>query len=151
LTVCHKLSGDDPAGIFARLIEFAISIGFTVEDAELPGSFSGDCTHELHRMRVEITNTPAQRVKTLANEIGHALLHERLDNRAIAELEAESTAYGICQALGLDTSDYSFGYVAGWAGGGEQAIAGIKGSCERIQKAAASVLQSFEIEQEQAA
>jgi hypothetical protein len=55
------------------------------------------------------------------------------------------------QALGLDTSDYSFGYVAGWPGGGEQAIAGIKGSCERIQKAVASVLQSFEVEQEQAA
>jgi hypothetical protein len=35
-TVCHKLSGDDPAGIFARLIEFASSIDFTIEDAELP-------------------------------------------------------------------------------------------------------------------
>jgi O-methyltransferase involved in polyketide biosynthesis len=58
-------------------------------------------------------------VKTLAHEIGHALLHEQFDNRVLAELEAESTAYVICQALGLDTSDYSFGYVAGWAGGGE--------------------------------
>jgi hypothetical protein len=48
------------------------------------------------------------------------------------------------RALNLDTSVYSFGYVAGWARGGEQAIAGIKGSCERIQK-------SFEVEQEQAA
>jgi hypothetical protein len=56
----------------------------------------------------------------------------------------------ICQALGLDNSDCSFGYVAGWAGGGEQAISGIKGSCERIQKAAALVLQPFEVEQEQA-
>ena len=147
-TVCHSLSGDDPAGIFARLIEFATSIGFTVEDAGLPGGVNGNCTQELHRIRVEITNSPAQRVKTLAHEIGHALLHEQFDNRALAELEAESTAYVICQALGLDTSDYSFGYVVGWAGDGERAIAGIKGSCERIQKAAASVLQSFEVEQE---
>jgi len=38
-----------------------------------------------------------------------------------------------------------------WAGGGEQAIAGIKGSCERIQQAAASVLHSFEVERDQAA
>lgn len=151
MTVCHKLSGDDPAGIFARLIEFATSIGFTVEDAELPGSVNGDCTLELHRIRVEISNAPAQRVKKLAHEIGHALLHEQFDNRALAELEAESTAYVICQALNLDTSDYSFGYVAGWAGGGDQAIAGIKGSCERIQKAAASVLLPFEVEQEKAA
>jgi hypothetical protein len=151
LTVCHKPSGEEPAGIFARLIEFVISIGFTVEYAELPGSVNGDCTHELYRIRDEITNSPAQHVKTLAHEIGHALLHEQFDNRALAELEAESTAYVICQALGLNTSDYSYGYIAGWAGGGEQAIAGIKGSCERIQKAAASVLQSFEVEQEQAA
>jgi hypothetical protein len=52
LTVCHKFSGDDPAGIFARLVEFATSIGFTAEDADLPGSVNGDCTQELHRIRV---------------------------------------------------------------------------------------------------
>jgi hypothetical protein len=58
----------------------------------------------------------------------------------------------VCQALGLDTSDYSFGYIASWAGGGEQAIAGIKRLCERIQKAAATILKSFEVtEQQQAA
>ncbi|MGH9918148.1 MAG: DUF3849 domain-containing protein, partial [Nitrososphaerales archaeon] len=79
-------------------------------------------------------------------------LHETSDNRALAELEAESTAYVVCQALGIDTSDYSFGYVATWAGGSDQAIAGIKGSCERIQKAAATILRAFEpAEQEGAA
>jgi antirestriction protein ArdC len=132
-------------------MEFATAISFTVEDAEVPDSFNGDCTHELHGIRVEISNSPAPRVKTLAHQIGHELLHKQFDDRAFAELEAESTAHVICQALNLDKSDYSFGYVAGWAGGGEQAIAGIKRSCERIQKAAASVLQSFEVGQEQAA
>jgi hypothetical protein len=151
-TICNKLDGDDPAGLFAHLIEVANSIGFTVEDAELPGSVNGDCSHSEHRIRVEITNSPAQRVKTLAHEIGHALLHEKYDNRPLAEMEAESTAYVVCKALGLDTSDYSFGYVATWAGGGEQAIAGIKGSCVNIQKAAATILQSFEVgEREEAA
>jgi Zn-dependent peptidase ImmA (M78 family) len=58
----------------------------------LYGSVHGDCTHVLHRIRVGISNSPAQRVKTVANEIGHALLHEQCDNRALAELEAESTA-----------------------------------------------------------
>jgi antirestriction protein ArdC len=105
----------------------------------------------LHRIRVEISNSPAQRVKTLAHEIGHALLHGECDNRALAELEAESTAYVVCQALGLDTSDYSFGYVATWAGGGDQAIAGIKGSCDRIQKAASTILRAFDPAEEQAA
>jgi hypothetical protein len=73
----------------------------------------------------------------------HALLHEKFDSRALAEL-AESTAYLVCQALGIDSSDYSFGYVATWAGGGDQAIAGIKASCERIQKTAATILRAFE-------
>ncbi len=44
-------------------------------------------------------------MKTLAHEIAHALLHEHFDSRALAELEAESTAYVVCQSLGLDSSD----------------------------------------------
>ena len=85
-----------------------------------------------------------ERVKTLAHELTHALLHEHYENRALAELEAESTAYVVCHAMGLDSGDYSFGYVATWAGGGDQAIAGIRSSCDRIQKSAAFILQSFE-------
>jgi hypothetical protein len=75
LTVYHKLSGDDPAGIFARLIEFATSIGFTVEDAELPGSVNGDCTLELHRIRVEISSAtpPATHCSTSSLTTEHSL------------------------------------------------------------------------------
>ena len=70
--------------------------------------------------------------------------HKGQRDRQLAELEAESTAYVVCQALGLDTSDYSLGYIASWAGGGEQAIAGIKASGERIQKTASAILRAFE-------
>ena len=87
---------------------------------------------------------------TLVHERAHALLHESIDDRALAELEAESTAFIVCGRIGMDTSEYSFGYVATWAGGGEQAIALIKTSCQRIQKAAAIILAGQE-EQEQAA
>ncbi len=80
-------------------------------------------------------------MKTLAHELAfHALLHRQVEDRALAELEAESTAYIVCQQVGLDTSDYSFGYLAVWAGNGTEAIAGIKKSCDRIQKAAATIL-----------
>ena len=151
-TVCQKLTGDDPAGLYSRLADVAHSIGFAVENAELPGTVNGDCTHTLHRIRVEITNSPAQRVKTLAHEIGHALLHEECDNRALAELEAESTAFIVMSTFGISSGEYSFGYVATWAGGGDQAIAGIKGSCDRIQKAASAILRPFEAgEQKEAA
>jgi hypothetical protein len=47
----------------------------------------------------------------------------------------------------MDTSDYSFGYVAGWAGGAPEALAGIKASTGRIQKAATAVLKTFEVDE----
>ncbi len=146
-TVCNQLTGDDPCGLYLRLVAVAQSIGFRVEDAELPGSVNGDCTHSERRLRIEVTNSPAQRVKTLAHELAHAILHETFQGRGLAELEAESTAYVVCQSLGLDTSDYSFGYVATWSGGGEDAIAKIKASGERIQRAAATILKSFQPEE----
>ena len=144
-SICTRLGGNDEKGLYTDLVAVAHSIDFTVQDHEFGGTTNGDCSHSEHRIRVEMTNSPAQRVKTLAHEIAHALLHGKCDNRPLAELEAESTAYVVCQALGLDTSHYSFGYVASWAGGGEQAMAWIKSSCERIQNAAATVLGSFEI------
>ena len=151
-SICKRLSGNDQNGLYRDLVGVAQSIEFTVQDHEFGGTTNGDCSHHDHRIRVEITNSPTQRVKTLAHEIAHALLHEKCNNRRVAELEAESTAYVVCQALGLDTSSYSFAYVASWAGGGEQAIVGIKNSCDRIQKTAATILRFFKVaEQQQAA
>jgi antirestriction protein ArdC len=150
-TVCNRLDGDDPAGNYTTLLSVARSIGFRVEDHCFDDTTNGDCTHSEHRIRVESRNTSAQRVKTLAHEIAHALLYESFDSRALAELEVESTAYVVCQALGIDSGDYSFGYVATWAGGGEQAIPGIKASCERIQRTAATILRAFEPAAQEAA
>ncbi len=151
-SICCRLDGDDPDGLYAQLLTVASSIGFTVEDHKFVGSTNGDCCHSEHRIRIEVRNTPAQQVKTLAHEIAHALLHEKFEYRALAELEAESVAFVVCQSIGIDSGDYSFGYVATWAGGGEQAIAGIKASGERIQKTAATILRAFEpAEQELAA
>ncbi len=144
-SVCNKLAGDDPDGLFDRLTAVADSIGFHVENVELDGGVNGDCTYSEKRIRVEVSNAPAQRVKTLVHELAHALLHENFKDRALAELEAESTAFVVCKAIGIDSSDYSFGYVANWAGGGEQATAGITASCQNIQKAAASILGHFEV------
>lgn len=149
--VCNRLSGDDPNGLFVQLITVAQSLGFCVEDADMERGVNGDCNYKLKRIRVEVTNSPAQRVKTIAHEIAHAILHENYEDRRLAELEAESTAYVVCQALGLDTSDYSFGYVASWAGDGDKASAGIKACGEGIQKTALAILRSFEPEQEVAA
>lgn len=146
--VCRRLLGDEPAQCFGRLTEVAGSVGYAVDVTELPDGVNGDCAFTRRRIRVEGRNSPAQRVKTLVHELAHALLHEGLGDRALAELEAESTSYVVCRVLGLDSGAYSFGYVASWAGGGDQAVAGIRASCGRIQQAAAVILGSFESEEE---
>jgi hypothetical protein len=143
-SICNRLEGDDPEGLYDELLTVAQSIGFRVEDYEFSGSTNGDCSHASHRIRVKTSNSAAQRVKTLAHEIAHAVLHKEFLDRAVAELEAESVAYIVCQDHGFDTSGYSFGYVATWAVGSDQAIAGIKSSCERIQKCASAILHAFE-------
>ncbi len=140
--VCRTLRGDDPGAGFDLLAGRAVRLGYSVETTELPGSTNGDCSFSRRRIRIECRNEPAQRVKTLAHELAHVLLHEGTDDRALAELEAESTAFVVCRTLGLDTSDYSFGYVACWAGGGVEAVARIKSSGARIQRAAAVILES---------
>jgi hypothetical protein len=150
-SVCTKLAGDDPEDLYGRLLDVARSIGFRVDDHEFPDTVNGDCSPSGRRIRVEVRNRPAQRVKTLAHELAHALLHDHEDDRALAELEAESTAYIVCQQIGLDTSGYSFGYVSTWAGDGMQAVAGIRKSCDRIQKAAATILRSLQLDEAEAA
>ena len=140
--VCRTLDGDDPAALFARLADRATRMGYALEVTELPGTTNGDCSYARRRIRVEARNRPAQRVKTLAHELAHALLHEGCDDRPLAELEAESTAFVVCRQLGLDSSDYSFGYVACWSGGGPEAVARIKASGGRIQRAAAAILEA---------
>jgi Zn-dependent peptidase ImmA (M78 family) len=55
-------------------------------------------------------NDERQQVKTLAHELGHAILHEDSDDeRSLKELEAESVAYIVCSELGIDSDDCSFG------------------------------------------
>lgn len=138
--VCRNLEGDDPAACFDALRRRAECLSYSVELAELPSTTNGDCTYALRRIRIECRNHPAQQVKTLAHELAHALLHEGVTDRALAELEAESTAFVVCHALGLDSGGYSFGYVASWAGGGPEAVAAITSSGGDIQRAAAAIL-----------
>jgi hypothetical protein len=79
-------------------------------------------------------------------ELGHALLHEGHLDRRLAELEAESVAFVVCRHLHIDSGGYSFGYLATWAGGTEQAVEGIRASCTRIQRAAAVIIEAVDDE-----
>jgi len=137
-----RLEGGDPKDWYTQLRDVANSLEFTVEEDYLPDDVNGDCNHALRQIRIEVRNGQRQQVKTLAHELGHAILHADRAGlcREQAELEAESVAYVVCAGLGIDTSEYSFGYLAVWAGGGEQARRAIAESAQRIQTAAHRVL-----------
>ncbi len=86
----------------------------------------------------------AQIFKTLVHELGHAILHGAGDHHAtpVQEVEAESTAFVVCSALGLDTHEFSFPYVAFWSRG-EDAQAMVLRSGDRIVSAANRILQAL--------
>ena len=65
---------------------------------------------------IPLSTWPAQGLKTLVHALAHALLHgdEVVRTQEIQDVEVESVAYSVCDALGLDTSGYSFAYVARW-------------------------------------
>lgn len=139
--ITSNLTGDGPSGAWTALVAFAGDLGYSVEVMPT-GEANGWCRHNDLTIAVKDTNGPAMQIKTLAHELGHALLHDGMasDGRALAELEAESVAFVVCAALGLDTGDYSFGYVTAWSRGDEAAITALRASAERIRGAAAKIL-----------
>ena len=114
----------------------------------LSGGVKGRCNYEEKRIFINEGMDELQNIKTAIHEIAHATLHdtalampERPDRRT-REVQAESVAYAVCQHYGLDTSDYSFGYIAGWSSGKE--LAELKGSLETIRSTAASLIDTID-------
>ena len=136
-----------------------VPIGFE----KIEGGAHGYYHLEDKRIAIDEGMSELQTLKTAIHEIAHAKLHDidlnapkdeqpRVDRRT-REVEAESVAYTVCQHYGLDTSDYSFGYVAGWSSGRE--LAELKSSLETIRSAAAEIINSIdghiaELQKEQA-
>ena len=89
-----------------------------------------------------------QTAKTLIHEIAHSILHEKDTgiekeaDRNTKEVEAESVAYATCQHFNIDTSDYSFGYIAGWSGGKE--VEELRNSMNVIRQTASDLINGIE-------
>ena len=93
------------------------------------------------RIAIKAGLSQLQTIKTAIHEIAHATLHADKNSntdRSTAEVQAESIAYTVCSYYGLDTSDYSFGYVAGWSRGKE--IKELKDSLEIIRKTSSQII-----------
>ena len=148
----NELTGDVERyrDFFAALEKTSpVPIGFE----QIPGSSHGYYHLEDKRIAIDEGMSEIQTLKTAIHEIAHAKLHDidlnapeneqqpHIDRRT-REVEAESVAYTVCQHYGLDTSDYSFGYVAGWSSGRE--LSELKSSLETIRSAAAEIINSID-------
>jgi len=114
----RQLEGDGPLVRAATngLVHVAQQEGVTVRDDLVHPHALGAYVHASRTIRMRCDLAPVQYLKTLVHEMAHALLHDpSVDQRDLAELEAESCAFLVCHQLGLDTSAYSFAYLANWA------------------------------------
>jgi hypothetical protein len=97
-----------------------------------------------HTVVVDRSLSGRQADKTLCHELGHVLLHDAAritTDRDLAEIEAESVAYIVCNALGVETASYSLPYVANWARGN---IDKVRATAERVVRTAQVVLAAIE-------
>ena len=146
-----ELTGDvDRYKDFFAALEKTSPVPIAFENIE--GGSHGYYHLEDKRIAINEGMSELQTLKTAIHEIAHAKLHDidlnapkdeqpRVDRRT-REVEAESVAYTVCQHYGLDTSDYSFGYVAGWSSGRE--LSELKSSLETIRGAAAEIINSID-------
>ena len=117
---------------------------------EIEGNAKGYYSHVDKEICVRADMGESQTIKTMIHEVAHAMLHDsdQLKQRGeekdqlTKETEAESIAFTVCSALGIDTSDYSFPYVASWASGKE--LKELKDSMDTIRLTAADFLEKLE-------
>ncbi len=124
--------------------------GITLRTREAADPHGADGWFDLRTHQIVVVTgerSEAQLLKTLFHEVAHALLHGDGEHHAVptAEVEAESTAFIVAHALGLDTGSYSIPYVATWALAGEQKEPSkiVAAVGERIRKASATLLNAL--------
>lgn len=122
----HHLTGDvENYELFKAAIISAAkpSEVLFVPESDLPPNANGCFVHSTKEIKVRDNMSPEQTIKTMLHEVAHSKMHdidleinqEVTKPKALKEFEAESAAYILCQKYGIDSSDYSFGYVAGWS------------------------------------
>ena len=138
-------------GEFFKALEQTSPVPIGFED--IPGGSHGYYHLTEKRIAIQEGMSELQTLKTAIHEIAHSKLHaidpeapaieqaDRPDSRT-REVQAESVAYAVCQHYGLDTSDYSFGYVAGWSSGKE--LKELKASLETIRATAHELITTID-------
>ena len=118
---------------------------------DIPGDSKGYFSTAEKRIAVQENMSESQTLKTMVHEVVHSMLHDKEVNQSMdipvkdrntKEVEAESVAFTVCQHFGIDTSDYSFGYIAGWSSG--RNMKELKSSLDTIRKTASELITGIE-------
>lgn len=119
---------------------------FPVSIENFAGTAKGVCDLATQSIRIKPNMGQTQTLKTLIHETAHALLHSSPEardlDRPTKEVEAESTAFIICAHYEIDTSDYSFPYVATWGEGKDIDV--LQASFERIHDISAALIEQID-------
>ena len=121
-----------------------------IELEEIAGDSKGYYDREAKRIAVQENMSESQTLKTMIHEVAHSKLHskeveqdeQKRKDRNTKEVEAESVAYTVCQHFGIDTSDYSFGYIAGWSSGRDTKE--LRSSMDTIRRIASELITGIE-------
>ena len=121
-----------------------------IELEEIAGDSKGYYDREAKRIAVQENMSESQTLKTMIHEVAHSKLHSKeveqdeqmKKDRNTKEVEAESIAYTVCQHFGIDTSDYSFGYIAGWSSGRDTKE--LRASMDTIRRTASELITGIE-------
>lgn len=142
-----ELTGNvDEYELFVEALKQSTSVPISFEN--ISGVAKGYYNPVTASIAVKAGMPESQTVKTMIHEIAHSILHNDIldeaekKDRQTKEVEAESVAYTVCQHFGIDTSDYSFGYIAGWSSSKETEE--LKQSLETIQKTASGLINDIE-------
>lgn len=140
-----SLTGDVAADLWSDLEQVATANGWRVDREPIESEANGRTYFADRLIRVRPDLSPAQSVKTFAHELGHALLeHQSGVHRGLAEVEAESVAYVVMAAHGIDAGSFSFPYIAGWGSGHDQQDAAdmVRATADRVLTTARTILGS---------
>lgn len=123
---------------------------FPIGFENIEGETKGYCNYEEKRIAIQEDMSELQTLQTAIHEVAHAKLHyispdevkdlppEERKDRHTREVEAESVAFTVCMRYGLDTSEFTFGYVAGWSSNKD--IPELESSLATIQKTADEII-----------
>ncbi len=146
------LDGEAPQGLWVALTDQITTAGFTVErvaSAATIGGANGRTTWRARTVEVRADVSEAQAVKTLAHELAHVLRHNPADGgdalfqcAGQKEVVAESVAYLVAAHSGLNTSEYTFPYVAGWSASAKSDV--MTATAEEIRLTARSIIDQFD-------